>query len=137
MQFFFCCQLNFLHCFHSLLPLIRCLLVCFHAVLLDDFICTHSKFFSSSSFFHYGPYLLVHSNQSKVFPSSETSFCLQLPSSYSCSEHQGHEISGTEGILTVLASGCPFLWLRSQSTSVPPVYNMSWKLCNHQAQCIR
>ena len=29
----------------------------------------------------------------KLSASSETSFCLQLPSSYSCSRHQGHEPS--------------------------------------------
>ena len=95
MQFFFYCQLIFLHCFDCLLPLIICSLACLHAVLLDDFRCIHSKFFSSGSFFHYSPCLLVRSNQNKVSASSETSFCLQLPNSYSCSKHQGHEPSGT------------------------------------------
>ena len=95
--------------------------LCVNAVLLDDFCCIHSKFFSLGSFFHYGPSLLVCSNQSKVSASPETSFCLQLPTSYSCSNHQGHEPSGTKGILTAsFASGYPFLWLISQSTLCSP-----------------
>ena len=60
------------------LPLILCSLACIHVILLDDFPCTHSKFFSLGSFFHYGPCLLVGCNQNKVSTLSETSFCLQL-----------------------------------------------------------
>ena len=63
MQFFFHYQLIFLHCFDCLLALILCTLACIHAVMLNDFPCTHSKFFSSCSFFYYGPYLLVRSSQ--------------------------------------------------------------------------
>ena len=63
MQFFFHYQLILLYCFDCLLALILCTLACIHAVLLNDFPCTHSKFFSSCSFFYYSPYLLVRSSQ--------------------------------------------------------------------------
>ena len=58
---FFHYRLIFLHCFDCLLLLILCFLAGIHAVLLDDFPCTQSKFFSSGNFFHYGRYLLIHS----------------------------------------------------------------------------
>ena len=120
MQFLFYFQLIFLHCFESLLSLILCSLACIHAVLLDDFCYIHSKFVSPGSFFYYDPCIVVRSNQNKVSASSETSFCHQLSTSYSCNKCQGHEPSGTWGILTGLASGCQFLRLTSQSTLCCP-----------------